>query len=225
MKKQEVVEIKRVELETFPLTIVGDTPLIVHAWSTKAKRMMLEAQQGKKKGKAKEYKNPVNDFIDSMYWLTEKPDTDALANEEESEKAYIHAIENGARFGFPIVGVKQAACSAAYRMGWAKSKMELRGAFFLNPSGGGQCEFLEIESDPPVIREDMVRIGMGTADIRYRAEFRNWRANLLVTINRNGQFSTESIISVIEAGGLLCGIGEWRPEKDGNFGKFHVEVK
>ena len=147
MKKAEVVEIKRIELVSFPLTIVGDTPLIMHAWSVKAKRMMLEAQQGKKKGKAKEYKNPVNDFIDSMYWLTEKPDTNVLENEEQSEKAFIEAINKGAKFGFPIVGVKQAACSAAYRMGWAKSKMELRGAFFLAPATtDGQCEYLEIEN-------------------------------------------------------------------------------
>ena len=103
--------------------------------------------------------------------------------------------------------------------------MELRGVFWLNPADGGQSEFVEIESDPPIIREDMVTIGMGTADLRYRAEFHNWKANLLVTINRSAQFSTESIISIIEAGGLICGIGEWRTERDGDFGKFHVEVK
>ena len=55
-KKAEVVEIKPVELRNVTLKIVGDTPLIVHAWSEKAKRMMLEAQMGLAKGKKKEAK-------------------------------------------------------------------------------------------------------------------------------------------------------------------------
>ena len=49
-KKAEVVEIKPVELRNVTLKIVGDTPLIVHAWSEKAKRMMLESQMGLAKG-------------------------------------------------------------------------------------------------------------------------------------------------------------------------------
>ena len=91
-KKTEVVEIKPLDMRTVEVTIVGDTPLIMHAWSEKAKRMMLEAQQGKAKGKKKELRNPVEDFIDSMYWLTEKPT-------EPTEEAYEQAIANGAKFG------------------------------------------------------------------------------------------------------------------------------
>ena len=33
----------------------------------------------------------------------------------------------------------------------------------------------------PIMREDMVRVGMGTADIRYRAEFRDWSALLRIS--------------------------------------------
>jgi len=36
--------------------------------------------------------------------------------------------------------------------------------------------------------------------------------------------SLEQIINCINAGGYTVGIGEWRPEKDGNFGMFHVEA-
>ena len=129
-KKTEIVEIKPIEMNTVEVTIQGDTPLIMHAWSEKAKRMMLETQQGKAKGKKKEFKNPVDDFIQSMYWLTEKPDTEGLS-EEECEQAFDKAIKNGAKFGFPITAFKQAAISAAYRMGWSKDKMSLRGVFFI----------------------------------------------------------------------------------------------
>ena len=47
----EVVNIRPVEMRELIVTIQGDTPLIVHAWSEKAKKEILDAQQGKKKGK------------------------------------------------------------------------------------------------------------------------------------------------------------------------------
>lgn len=212
--KQEIVEIKPIVMQTVNMRIEGDTPLIMHAWSDKAKRMMLEAQQGKSKGKAKEYKNPVEDFINSMYWLTPPPT-------EYTEEAFEKAIADGARFGFPVTAFKQAAISAAYRQGWSKDKVSLRGAFFIM---GDENGMVEIESDVPCLREDMVRVGMGTADLRYRGEFRHWRADLEVKYNANGPYSLEAIVNMINAGGLLCGVGEWRPEKDGNNGMFHVAV-
>lgn len=208
----EVIEIRPIEIKKVTIRIVGDTPLIMHAWSEKAKRMMLEAQMGIAKGKKKEAKNPVDDFIRSMYWLTPMPEDGTMESFEE-------AIANGARFGFPVTAFKQAAISAAYRMGWAKDKMSMRGAFFIDSDENGM---IEIHSDTPEMREDMVKVGMGTADIRYRGEFKNWYADLTISYNANGQYSLENIVNIINAGGYVCGVGEWRPERDGQNGMFHV---
>ena len=208
----EVIEIRPIEIKKVTVRIVGDTPLIMHAWSEKAKRMMLEAQMGVAKGKKKEAKNPVDDFIRSMYWLTPMPEDGTMESFEE-------AIASGARFGFPVTAFKQAAISAAYRMGWAKDKMSMRGAFFIDSDENGM---IEIHSDTPEMREDMVKVGMGTADIRYRGEFKNWYADLTISYNANGQYSLENIVNIINAGGYVCGVGEWRPERDGQNGMFHV---
>lgn len=216
-KKTEIVEIKPIEMQTTQLTIVGDTPLIMHAWSEKAKKQVLDAQMGKAKGKQKEHKSPMQDFIDSMYWLTDKPtggDT-----EEEKQELFAQAIRSGAKFGFPVTALKQAAISASYRKGWTKDKMSLRGVFFID---GGFGEFMEIKSDPPIMREDMVRVGMGTADIRYRGEFRNWSCSFLLKYDANGQYDLTSIVNMVNAGGVVCGLEKWRVEKDGMFGQFHV---
>lgn len=213
-KKTELVEIRPLDMRTTTLTIVGETPLIMHAWSEKAKKQMLDAQMGKAKGKQKDKKNPVEDFINSMYWLTEKPT-------EYTEEAFEEACRNGAKFGFPVTALKQAAISASFRMGWSKDKMSLRGAFFID---GGYGEFMEIRADKPVMREDMVKVGMGTADLRYRGEFRNWSAAFNLRYDANGQYSLDSIINMINAGGTVCGIGEWRVERDGQNGMFHVQA-
>lgn len=210
--KVELIEIKPIEIKKTTIRIVGDTPLIMHAWSEKAKREMLEKQMKKTKSSAKAAKNPVEDFIRSMYWLTPMP-------EDMSEEGFENAIDQGARFGFPVTAFKQAAISAAYRMGWAKDKMSMRGSFFID---GDENQMIEIFSDPPIMREDMVKVGMGTADIRFRGEFRNWWADLTISYNANGQHTLEQIINIINAGGYVCGVGEWRPERDGQYGMFHV---
>lgn len=213
-KKEELIQITELSIKRVPIRIVGDTPIIVHAWSEKAKRMMLEAQMGKTKTKAKEVRDPFDDFVQSLYWLEGKP-------EESTPEAFEKALQNGAKFGFPVGAIKQSANSAAYRMKWVKNQMELRGSYFLKTEYG---DMAEIKGDSPVMREDMVRIGMGSADLRYRGEFKNWYMDLIIEYNANGAMSLEQIINCINAGGYTVGIGEWRPEKDGSFGMFHVEI-
>ena len=213
-KANDVVEIKKRDIKIIPIKIVGDSPLIVHAWSDKAKKMMLDAQRKTTKTKAKEARDPFDEFINSMYWLTEKP--------ESNPEAFQKAIENGAKFGFPLTGIKQASNAAALRSGWVKDQVSLRGSYFLSSPYGDNVEII---SDPPIMREDMVRIGNGSADLRYRGEFRNWHMEFMMEYNANGKYTIEQLINCIDAGGYAVGIGEWRPEKDGMFGRYHIEVE
>lgn len=221
-KKNEVITIKPIEVKTVDVEIEGQTPLIEHAWDEKAKRMILDAEQNKKKGKGHDYKNPVIDFINSLYWLEGKPEITEEMKEDEAacEQAFMQAIANGARFGFPVKGLKDSAVSAAYRAGWTKDKVSARGAFFVK---GVTTDMIEIEGLPKM-REDMVRVGMGSADIRYRGEFETWSAKFTLEYDANGQYSLESILNMINAGGRYCGIGEMRPEKGGQNGMFRIKA-
>lgn len=214
-KKTDLIAIMPLDIKKINIRIVGDSPLIVHAWSDKAKKMMLDAQTKKTKTKAKEKREPYSEFIDSLYWLEGKP-------KEATPEAFGEAVINGAKWGFPIGGIKQAANSAAYRMRWVANQMELRGAYFLKTEWG---DMVEIKGCVPEIREDMVRINSGkSADLRYRGEFKNWYMDFTMIYNASGGMTLEQIVNCINAGGFACGIGEWRPEKDGSFGTFHIEV-
>lgn len=215
--KNETIEIKPINILRVEVIIVGDTPLIVHAWSEKAKREMLEKQMQVTKTKGKDAKNPDENFINSMYWLEGFP-------AEYTAEAFAEAVKNGARFGFPVNAIKQAAISGAYRSGALKDKVSSKGAFFIEGEQLEGTQYAEIIGDAPVMREDMVRVGMGTADIRYRGEFRNWRMRLTISFNANGQQSLEQVINMLNIGGYTVGIGEWRPEKDGQNGMFHVQA-
>ena len=198
------VEIPAIETKTFTVRLVGDSSLIVHKWSDKAMKMILD-KQTKKAVSGKEAKDPWADYCDSMYWLTEKPEN---PNEED--------IEN-ARFGFPAKAFKACAIDAGYQQGVIPKKTTARGAFHI------LGEMVEIEGKPRM-REDMVRVGMGTADIRYRGEFPEW--SVLLTIRYNPRaMSDAQIINLLNFGGFSNGVGEWRPEKDGEHGTFHVAIE
>ena len=192
----ELIEIRPLDIKRVNVRIIGDSPLIVHAWSDKAKKMMLDAQTGATKTKAKEKRNPYDEFINSMYWLEGKPT-------ESTPEAFVEAVGNGAKWGFPVGAIKMAANSAAYRMKWVKNQMELRGAYFLDSEYG---DMVEIKGSIPEIREDMVRIGMGSADLRYRAEFKNWYADFILSYNASGALSlelTQAAIAVASENGDL----------------------
>ena len=100
--------------------------------------------------------------------------------------------------------------------------MGLRSSVFID--GYGPMQLAIIESDTlPEMREDMVKVGMGTADLRYRPMFVNWGMTLKVRYNKNGAFSLDQILNVINLGGQTNGIGEWRNERDGQFGMFAID--
>jgi hypothetical protein len=92
---------------------------------------------------------------------------------------------------------------------------EARGAFHVDG------EMVAIQAGPPKMRQDMVRVGMGTADVRFRGEFTQWAVDLTVSYNA-AALSPEQIVNLFNLAGFGVGVGEWRPEKDGGYGRFHV---
>lgn len=196
-KKKEssvLIELPALEIRAMEITLVGDSPLICHKWSEKAKRQMLDKQM-KKATQAKEAKDPKKDYEDSLYILS-KP--------KARKKIY----------GFPTIGFKAAAVDACSHVSNV-TKVQARGAFHIDG------EFVVIDGTPRP-REDMVKIGMGTSDIRYRGEFPEWRTTFKIRFNQN-VISPAQIMNLFNTAGFAIGVGDWRPQRDGIYGMFHVE--
>jgi len=205
-KQTEIaIDLPQMNRQTLILTLVGDSSLVMHRWSEKAKKMMLDKQMKKAK-QAKEAKDPQQDFAESIYIFDEKPgDREKVKNLDFK----------GIRFGFPAVAFKAAAVGAC-RFADGVKMTEARGAFHVNLGE----DLIEIEGTPKP-REDMVRIAMGTADIRFRGEFKKWRAKIKVQYNASAM-SAEQVTNLFNIAGFGVGVGEARPEKNGSWGMFHV---
>lgn len=74
----------------------------------------------------------------------------------------------------------------------------------------------------PSMREDVVRVGNGGADLRYRPQFLEWSTTLQVTYVTSA-LTRGSLLSLLDAGGMGVGVGEWRPEKRGDFGTYTID--
>lgn len=207
-KKENVgIELPKLDIRLMEVTIIGDSPLIVHAWSQKSKLEMLGKQMKQAKG-AKEAKNPVADYEASLY-----------------------RFDDGG-FGFPSVGFKSAAVTAGTSVA-GLTKIAARQAFHIlgeDVDVAGAFDGTKARHNlvrihgTPTMREDMVRVGMGAADLRYRGEFADWAAKLLVRYNAN-VLSESQILNLINVAGFAVGVGEWRPERDGMSGMFHVATE
>ena len=229
----ERIVIKRFPRHRARIKLVGDTPLLVHAWSEKANRLMLEAQQDPdpKKGKGKTQKHvlrePFADFVNAAYWITDKPDVDGKPDAEQ-HKMFEEAWENGAKFGFPVIAFKKAAVTAVWSAGLITSSPFMKRLFHVHAVdgahvGSGQELAIIKTEEPPEFCEDMVKVGPSkVADLRYRPAFRNWSTELEIDLLETGSFTLEDIVHAFEMGGYMNGVGEWRVEKDGEFGCFHV---
>jgi hypothetical protein len=188
-EESQEVKLTGLAIDGLRLRLIGTSPLIVHKWSEKAKKQMLDKQM-KRGSQGKAAKDPDQDYRESLY------------------------IREDGTYGFPAVAFKAAAVRAGT---YCDMKMVfLRGAFHV------EGDLVRIIGEPKA-REDMVRVGMGTADIRYRPEFPEWSTELDVTYNSRA-LSAEQIVQLFEIAGFAVGVGEWRPEKDGQFGRFKVEA-
>ena len=185
--EQVGISIPQIAIQRLMVKVIGDSPLITHAWAEKAIRQIKD-KQAKKATKGKEARDPEADY-----------------------QAAFYRTDDGVP-AMPSVAFKSAAVSACRDLDMKMT--EARGRFHV------EGEFIEIIGEPRM-REDMVRVGMGTADIRYRPEFVKWSAILPITYNST-QISPEQIINLLNVAGFGVGVGEGRPEKNGQYGRFHV---
>ncbi|MFL5338369.1 MAG: hypothetical protein ACJ8H8_35680 [Geminicoccaceae bacterium] len=200
--------VPRSVLEGFSFWIEGVSPLVVHAWSLKAKNSMLRAQGGDTLSPdGKVARNPQQDFLDSVY-----------------------TMEPGV-YGFPVMGIKNAVVERAHK-DKGVARVDVKSALFFNHSMhrvktahlDAMCSMplVRLFAGEPEMREDMVKVGSGlskTATLAYRAQFWPWAIYLTGRFNTS-VLNRQSLAFLIEDAGMASGIGEWRTTRNGVMGCF-----
>lgn len=217
------VEIPAPNIQTMEVTIVGTSPIIFHRWDEKAKLMLLKIQMKVPDAKKREIRAPKEEYMRSFY-------KDADGN-----------------IAWPVLNIKQAMTDAARNIEGITMTL-LRGAIFTlgdvdgltpllvdgkpiklsgepidHPEDKRTGGVIAVDPENPSIemREDTVRVGMGSADLRYRGQVKNWTMNFLIKYNAD-LLSPAQVLNLLNTAGFACGLGEWRPQCSGSNGTFEV---
>lgn len=191
---KKTVEVLEFQIKEVKIPIVGISPLIVHKWSEKAMKQIQDKQGGKAKNKKHDIRVPEDDYEQAKH---------------QSPKGWD---------GFPAAGFKAAMIRGAKMIGMVMKDTQT--SFFIK-ADCEETQLVRIEGEPR-LRTDMVRVGMGSADVRYRPEYPEWKAILTIEYNE-GVISLDQIFQLVKAAGYGCGIGEMRPEKTKfNYGRFKL---
>jgi len=188
LKNQEVV-----------FTIIGTSPLVVHAFGHKAMQEILD-RQGRKAKTGKKARDHNQEIIDSIHWIDRKKNIT----------------------GFPAGGIKAAIVRGAFN---SDEKMtQARTWFFIIPDDPVTNLVKIIGNWKP--DERPVRVGNGAADIRFRPLYWPWKMDIHIEFD-NDNISVEKLAVWIMKAGFGVGIGEMRPEKSstGTYGTWKLETK
>jgi len=190
------ISLKPIARAKMTFGIRGTSPIIMHQWSEKAKAMMRDKQQAGKKTRERELRKPAEEAMAATY-RTEDGDV-----------------------GIPAMAFKSAILTAAHKDIGIEKTLVRKALFLICKDPGLVLAFTEC--DEPIVREDMVRVGMGAADLRYRPEFRNWKCVVELEIDAE-LLQDADVLALVGRAGFGVGLCEWRPEKGGEFGRFEID--
>lgn len=191
MAKQQVEQITIPEpnIKRALIPIKGTAPLCIHAFSQKARRMMLEAQTSTAKKKKKDPRNIQEDF--------------------ENAK---HVSDDG-WCGVPAAAFRAAMISACRLVGFQMTKAKL--SIFVEADGldrDSHQPLVRIIADgEPEMSEMCVRLESGVASVAIRPLWQEWGCLVCVKWDAD-QFTLTDVVNLLDRAGQQVGIGEGRPD-------------
>ena len=193
VKKSVEIAINPPNFQMVELEVEGLTPMI----QNKMKEATIPAMEAARMGKAKKNNRaPIDPKVEYL------------------KSAY---VQDGGGYGFPASAFKHCAVRAGKGQGLVMT--DLKQMFFVLPNApDGEC--VSLKAKKPTLRKDPVNV-QGNKDLRYRPEFKQWKAKLLIRYDAD-KITPEQIANLLNHGGQTIGVGEWRPQKNGTFGMFHV---
>ena len=191
------LKLKPIVPKTISFWIRGMSPLIQHAWSAKALRQMRMTAAERRK-QPKTARDPEGEASEAMYRLADGSPA------------------------FPMLAFKAAVISAAHK-DLGIEKTVVRKSLFLPNDAYEPGLLAKLHGSEPIIREDIVRVSNSATDLRYRPEFTDWRVNVIVQIDAD-LLNEQDIVNLVNRAGFSVGVGEMRPEKGGEYGRFELDT-
>jgi hypothetical protein len=191
------IEINKITMARITATLMGTTPLIMHRFSAKAWQELLAPSEKKNAAaRAESLKHdPLTEFRECVY-----------RNRTPNAETLLH---------FPSGAFGKAIAAAALDLPGASRAQMLR----LVSVASTQVDIWGI----PLLGMDMVRSSdiARTPDVRSRPYLPEWTCDITIEYVAS-LIGQQQILNLLNAAGIIVGIGDHRPQKGGAFGKFVV---
>jgi len=190
-------------IEVMPVNIIGESPLIMHRFSFKARQqLLLPPQKMNAAAKAANIKhNPLQEYRECFY-----------RNRDDTEPTLFH---------MPVSMLQAAIASAAMDMpGIAKAEAKRWISVIGLNNAPAQ---LNVYGKPEMYTTMVRNSGIGSApDVRTRPIFRKWALKDVIITFKSDPLTGLQVGSLINAAGKIIGCGDWRPQKGGMMGRFRT---
>jgi len=115
---------------------------------------------------------------------------------------------------------------------WFKKGMAAMGGYFQIPRGNveqgvyvvGDLIPIKFTGKKPIMNTARVRVGQGgmaKTSLAYRPEFPGWSCKLRIGFDAS-VLTPHQVVTLLAHAGAKNGVGEWRPQKGGDYGRFDV---
>ena len=205
-KKTEVIELKPINPESFKVTIVGDSDLILNKMNDVTTKQLTDAR--KDKAKNLEKPNEWEEIITAIHWRDGKPTN-------FSEEGLQDALLNNAPC-ITCFGLKKSFMNAVVRNEISQYSTKFDSTVNVIGTGDNLVpdSFTEYHLD-----EKLMSPKKGAPVLTKLSRFSGWRATFTVSFLDN-VYSREQIINIINLAGFGLGIGSGRSS---DYGRYHVE--
>ena len=195
--KENSLDIQALKRDSVILNIVGTTPMLMHRFSKKAQRELLFPSGRKNSAeKAESLKHdPLNEYREAVY-----------LNRDTSRPSAIHIPSN------------------AFSTAMASAALDIPGATKAQIMRLVSVDTMQIDIfGVPKMAMHMVRSSdmNRTPDVRTRPCFPEWACRIEIGFVAT-MLKPSQIVNLVAAAGMIVGIGDWRPQKGGMFGKFRI---
>lgn len=200
------VAIRPPNFGTAEFMIIGESPLVIHRFSSKTKNQMKEKMETGKAASSRKNR--------------EAKDTDVLFNEARY-------VSSKGWDGFHAAALRCAMISACRLVGFKMTLAKL--SLFTVADGWDMTEpqipLVRIFGEP-VKQEDMARVETGQPYVTIRAAYHNWKAKPRIRWDQD-QFTIADVTNLLMRVGMQCGLCEGRPDSKNSagmgWGLFRVE--
>lgn len=153
--------------------------------------------------------------------MSRPPEHDEKRTDEQRFEEAKYYLSDGKTLAFPAGGLRKSLIRAANFL-TGTNMTKARSSLFVY--GEDDLDMLTIKCDEVKIFRKRPRNGNGQLVPSIRAECINWETTVIIEFNSE-VLSPEQVLRLVEIAGFGVGLGSWRPECGGMWGRFENKRK